>query len=147
MIIKRRYASFGALLKDPLSKQAMINSIKNTSKEFTDEKAESILVEASWIIFYQADLGCGIPGNAYRQMQEKFEELDKTDPFDNGLTYNDVTRVLTFPSRRGNAMMQWLIRNETADLNAEIIQIIAFEKDGQGIKAIEPWKLEGEVYF
>ena len=95
----------------------------------------------------QTDLGSGIPGECYQLMKGAFEELDKTDPFDNHLTYRDVTQVLTFPSRKGNAMELFLIRGETTDLNAEIVQIIAIEKDGNGVKAIEPWELPYVVYF
>lgn len=61
--------------------------------------------------------------NAYQQMCDDFKMLDKCKPFNNGLDYRSVTKVITFPSRKGNAMMQWLIRDKTADLCAEIIQI------------------------
>ena len=134
-------------MNDEASKQIILNSIKKSSKQIPDDEIERILQAASGVIVYQADLGCGIPGDAYQQMCKEFEQLDKIKPFDNGLDYRSVTKVITFSSRRGNAMMQWLIRAQTADLCAEIIQIIAFEHDGSNIKPVEPWEMDAIVYF
>lgn len=147
MIIKRQYATFGLLMKDEKSKQVILEAIKESSKQISEDEIEQILQASSDVIVYQADLGCGIPGDAYQQICRKFKTLDKTNPFDNGLDYRSVTKVVTFPSRKGNAMMQWLIRAQTSDLCAEIIQVIAFERDGSNIKPVEPWEPDSVIYF
>ena len=117
MIIKRQYATFGMLMKDEKSRQVILEAIKESSKQVPEDEIEHILQASSGVIVYQADLGCGIPGDAYQKMRKKFDMLDKTSPFDNGLDYRSVTKVLTFPSRKGNAMMQWLIRGKTSDFS------------------------------
>lgn len=139
MIIKRQYETYGMLMTDEKTKAAIYDALSKSNRPMSKERIERIVNYIHWIRFDQTDLGSGIPGECYQLMKKAFEELDKTDPFDNHLTYRDVTQVLTFPSRKGNAIELFLIRGETAELGAEIVQIIAFEQDGNGVKAIEPW--------
>ena len=146
MIIKREYATFGALYKDELTKNEIKRAIKESMPSTSDNDIDLMLDYVREVIFNQADLGCGIPGDAYQKMKEVFVELDRKTPFDNGLDYRDVTKVITFPSRKGNAMTQWLIRGETSDYCNEIVQVIAFEKKGLSIIPIEPW-FPGIVHF
>ena len=141
MIIKREYVTFGNLMSDSVTADVIRDAIKG-SKEYqvTEEDVERILkyVCSEGLIFNQAELGCGIPWDSYQKMLERFKELDITHPFDNGLDYRDVSRVLTFPDEDGNAITQWLIRGKTADWHDEIFQIVAFERIGSETVLIEP---------
>ena len=71
---------------------------------------------------------------------DKLNELDIKEPFDNGYTYRDVSGSVFYPSRKGNALMQILYCRKF-ESPIEIVQVIAFEKDGDTIKPIEPWDI------
>ncbi len=146
MIIKREYATFGALMKDELTGNEIKKAMKESLPNLSNKDIDSILDHVREVIFNQADFDCGIPGDAYQKMKEVFVELDRKTPFDNGLDYRNVTKVISFPSRKGNAMTQWLIRGETSDYCNEIVQVIAFEMKGLSIVPIEPW-FPGIVHF
>ena len=139
MIIKREYATFGALLRDKITGNLMRQAIRESKPDISEEDIDKIFNYVREVIFNQAELGCGVPGEAYQKMRKVFAELDNKSPFDNGLDYRDVNKVITFPSRKGNAMTQWLIRGANSDYCNEIVQVIAFEKNGSSIVPIEPW--------
>lgn len=143
MIIKRKHETYGMLLSDEKTKKNMYEIMRKYN--LTDQQIKDKFSYIWWTRFEMTEMGAGISGDAYREMKNAFASLDSTDPFDNHLTYSDVTKVLTFPSRKGNAVMQWLIRGANSDLGDEIVQIVAFEKNGNYIKAIEPWELNTDI--
>ena len=71
---------------------------------------------------------------------KEFERLDKEQPFDNGYTYRDVTDVICYPSRQGRAIMQVMYRH-IMDMDPDIVQVVAFESDGESIKQVEAWEV------
>ncbi len=143
MIIKREYATYGQLVSDKASKDAIIEIFDKHN--VPQDVYEYILDPYNDIIVMNTDMESGIPGEAYQELRATFTELDKTVPFDNGLTYKDATSVLTFSSRKGAAITQVLYRNK-ADMPKVIVQVVAFEyKDGE-TNFIEPWNI-GQVYL
>ena len=145
MIIKRKYLTYGRLLEDPASKEAIYNSIKNCKNSLKTEEIDRLMMEDAWVIAANTDMGSGIPGEAFRNYMKEFEKLDKEVPFDNGFSYRDVTDVICFPSRQGRAVMQIMYR-KIQDLNPEIVQVIAFETDGDSINQVEEWDV-GTIYL
>ena len=146
MIIKREYVTFGTLAKDKVTGDLMRKAIKESQPDLSENKIDEMLYYIREVIFNQAELGCGIRGEAYQKMREMFTKLDNEIPFDNGLTYRDVTDVITFPNKEGNEMTQWLIRKENSDYCNEIVQVIAFKNSEAGIVPIEPW-FPGHIIF
>ena len=139
MIIKRKFATYGQLCSDDKSKNAIAKILEKY--KVSQDIYETTLDSYNGLIVLNTDLGSGIPGNAYHEIRAALDELDKTDPFDNGLTYMDVSDILTFSSRKGAAIMQVLYKRR-CELPSLIVQVIAFEyKDGKTL-VIEPWKID-----
>ena len=90
------------------------------------------------------DMGSGIPGPAYQELRKAFDELDITDPYDNGLTYRDVTDVYMDYSRKGSAILQILYRNKV-EMPKVIVQVVAFEYKNGNVEFIEPWNIESVI--
>jgi len=139
MIIKRKYEQIGILVeKDIASKEILMKAL--TSK-YDEMEAERILKCDSDSFLYLADMSLCIP--KYDEVMKILDELDDEKPYDNGLTYRDVTRVQLFPSRKGSAAELWMI-NLVPERISRIVQIIAIEyKDGVNT-FIQSW---GENYI
>lgn len=140
MIIKRKYATYGQLFEDEASKNTITRIFDKY--EVRKEVYDYILDKYNDIIVMNTDMGSGIPGQAYQELRQAFDELDVTKPYDNGLTYRDATNVFMDYSREGSAIIQILYRNKV-DMPKVIVQVVAFEyKDGKTV-FIEPWNIEG----
>lgn len=138
MIIKRKYACYYQLMNDPDSMEVILKSCKKYG--MTEDAIMELLPQDDWVIVCNTDIGSGIPADIYNDFCAGFEILDREKPFDNGLTYNDVAGVVTYPSRKGNAMTQVLYSNYM-EMPKTIVQVIAFECDESSIKQIEPWDI------
>ncbi len=98
------------------------------------------------IIVLNTDVDSDIPGQAYQELRQIFDELDKTHPYDNGFTYKDVTNAVPIDSsRKGSAIMQVLVK-EQAELPTLIVQVVAFEYRNGELYFIEPWDV-GSIYI
>ena len=138
MIIKRRFATYGQLCGDEKSKDAISGILEKY--KVSQDIFEATLDPYNGIIVLNTDLGSGIPGKAYQEIRVALDELDKTNPFENGLTYKDVSDIRTFTSRNGAAIMQVLYKRRCEE-SPLIVQVIAFEyKDGKTV-VIEPWEI------
>ncbi len=142
MIIKRKYATYGQLSADGVTKATIIRIFEkyNVSEDiynFTLDPYNDVIV-------MNTDMGSGIPGQAYQELRKEFDELDITNPYDNGLTYRDATDVYMDYSRKGSAILQILYRNKV-EMPKVIVQVVAFEyKDGK-VEFIEPWNIESVI--
>ncbi len=138
MIIKRKYACYYQLTNEPESKAVILKAFKKggVSEELTDY----LLTVNGGVIVCNTDMGSCIPASVYNDFCAELEKLDRIKPFDNGLTYSAVTDILSFSSRKGNAMAQVLC-NRAVESPPRIVQVIAFEHDGESIRPIEPWNL------
>lgn len=144
MIIKRELCTYGQLMFDEFTR----SEIKKVYEKhgLSEEDMRNQMGYVHNVLVLNTEMGSGIPGKVYFDLKQLFERLDLEKPFDNGMTYKDVTDSCCFSSRKGNAIMQWLI-NRTPDCVPLIVQVVAFERDGQYIKAIEPWDVSGTVSF
>ena len=142
MIIKRKYATYGQLSADEVTKATIIRIFEkfNVSEDiynFTLDPYNDVIV-------MNTDMGSGIPGPAYQELRKAFDELDITDPYDNGLTYRDVTDVYMDYSRKGSAILQILYRNKV-EMPKVIVQVVAFEYKNGNAEFIEPWNIESVI--
>lgn len=138
MIIHRRYATYGQMLQDKNAKEIIINALCESSKKYTYDEAVELLEADSWVIIQNTDMGSLIPADAYQNIIKNLDILDESDPYDNGLTYRDVTGIQFYPSRKGNALLQ-ILYSKKFEQPLVIVQVIAFEHNGQTINPIEPW--------
>ena len=99
MIIKRQYELINFLLsRDPTSSDAFDRITKSLDPNI------SATIRRSSFTLNEAGLGCGLPGEMFGELLQEFNDLDETSPYDNGLTYQDVSKVVTYPSRQGRAI-------------------------------------------
>lgn len=138
MIIKRKFETYGQLSREAASRQIIAETLeKYNVKKFI---IDNTLDPYNDLIFCNTDMSCCLPCEAFQEIETKFEELDKGQPYDNGFTYNDVSGVMTYPSRKGTAVVQ-VLYNKKVEMPVRIVQIVAFEtKDGKTY-FIEPWDI------
>ena len=138
MIIKRKYATYGQLSADEATKATITQIFEKYN--VSEYIYNSTLDPYNDVIVMNTDMSSGIPGQAYQELCQAFEELDVTNPYDNGLTYRDATNVFMDYSRKGSAILQILYRNRV-EMPKVIVQVVAFEyKDGK-VEFIEPWDI------
>ena len=143
MIIKRMYCTYGQLMEDEKTSSMLMEALKKTMSE---DSAKHIMNEDANIFVFNTDMGSGIPGTAYQEIRQGLEHLDKSAPYDNGLSLADVTQVVAFPNEEGNAVTQFMI-NRIYDLQEIIVQVVAFECDDKNeMHFIEPWDV-GQISF
>ena len=135
MIIKRKYETIGILSeRDPRIKDMFINDLKT---RFDKNEAFRILEKNHDTLFYSIDMGSLIQDK--ETLLNKLDKLDKEEPYDNGLTYRDVQKVVPFPNRKGAALELWLIQVASEDHPTRIVEIIAIENEKGKTELIKPW--------
>ena len=135
MIIKRKYETMGILSeRDPRIKELFLNDLKT---RFNEKEALRILEKNHDVLFYSTDMGSLIQDK--EALLKELDKLDNEEPYDNGLTYRDVQKVATFPSRKGNALELWLIQIPSEDHPTRIVEIIAMEHENGKTGLIMPW--------
>lgn len=135
MIIQRRYECLGVLLQnDPKSKEVFYAA-------FAEDVAAShiawLVSENHWLALHNADMGCGIPGETYKSIMEQFAELDKTDPYDNGLTYRDVNKTTSFCSKSGKEI-SFILKHEFDGME-RIVQVLSIRTEDGNTTIADPW--------
>ena len=134
MIIKRKYELIGELIKhDPESKKIIMDALLT---HFDRKGAEKVLTADSESYLYIKDMSLCIPD--FENVLRRLDELDSTKPYDNGLTYKDVSSTVAFPDKSGEAIEIWLISSKIERPN-RIVQIIAFKNKGEETQFIDPW--------
>ena len=87
MIIERKYVTLKKLyMTDPLSKEVIDKVFKAPAGH--EEELQDLFRRNSWTRLFNATMGCCIPNFGF--LWDSFEELDKTNPYDNGKTIKDV---------------------------------------------------------
>ena len=125
MRIKRKYEWFGFLYEnDPLAKEAI--DVAFAEVDFPEDRKQHLIEQGYSLIPAYMDLGSGIPGQCYRSFMDRFDELDISDPYDNGLTFKDFSQVEYTTSRKGTAVQFRLIK-QNADYPYRIVGIVAVE--------------------
>ncbi len=134
MIIKRKYELISILCKnDASAKKIILDAI---SEGRNGDEIQQIFDSIQNSYLYLADDDYCIRN--IDVMMNNIEQLDKKAPYDNGLTYRDVKKVIPFPSRKGNALELWLINSEL-ERQDRIVQIIAIENINNKMSFVETW--------
>lgn len=142
MIIKRKYEKIGVLIeRDSASKDLFFKAM---SKQYDNqEQIVEHLNKISNVFIYNADMGICV--ERWDLIWEGLEMLDNTNPYDNGLTYNDVSEVLNVgSSRKGNAIELWMISRK-AEMPTRIVDVVAIENKEHSVKTIEPWEVNYRI--
>ncbi len=140
MIIQRRYEWLGVLYEnDPLSKAAIDRAF---AMENIDEDRKKMLIDYNhYNIPAFLNLGCGIPGMCYSHFMDEFVSLDKIAPYDNGLTFNDVSTIEFETSPKGTAIQCRFI-NQFADCPYRIVGFAAIKDKKPGFTLIKGWDMK-----
>lgn len=88
-------------------------------------------------------MGCGIKDIG--KFREKLEKLDEISPYENGFTYQEVSSVVTLPSREGNEL-QMILVNDYVDCPRRIVEVITIEHGNGKTSLIPSWDLTGIIF-
>ena len=131
MIIKRQYEILGILVqRDPKAKEIIYRILAGMENELL----EQVLSPFAQITLYNADLSCGIPGYLFQEILKEMNHLDKVEPYDNGLTYRNVSFIAFEPSRKGNAI-RIIMKNSYIEQPERIVKVISIDDE----KVIDDW--------
>ncbi len=131
MIIRRQYEILGMVVKrDPKAKEI----VDKVCKELDPDLQARIFSPYINLTLFNADMGCGLPGEMFSKLLEEFNKLDETYPYDNGLTYQDVTSVSFEPSRKGTAI-KLIMKSQKIEMPERVVCVIAVE----GNSLIKDW--------
>lgn len=123
MIIKRQYEILGMVVKRDTKAQKIAEQV---CKDLDSELCEAIFSPYISLTLYNAGMGCGLPGEMFSKLLEEFNRLDETDPYDNGLTYRDVTSIEYETSRKGSAI-RLIMKSNKAEQAERIVKVIAVD--------------------
>lgn len=142
MVIERKYEWLGMLYKNDPAARTIIDkafALENVTAEWKQE----LLDHNEQNICAFMGMGCGIPGDSYQYMMKEFEKIDKTEPYDNGLSFGSVTNIEYETSRKGTAIqMRFVIDKGFEDpFVYRIVGFAALEnKDGK-IGVNKGWRM------
>lgn len=140
MKIARKYCRIYDLLQDEPSRNLFYKVFSYAG--FSDDRRDDHLASIEHVILHDATEGCAIPNFDY--LRTELDRLDETYLIDNGLSYRDVTRVDTFPSRKGKAITL-ILRHITTEVD-QIVQVVAIEDTEHGPQTITPWSVPGRLW-
>lgn len=87
MIIERKYLTLKSMCeKDPNYKKIVYENLENV---IDIENINTLLNQR----LIELEMGCGLSGEGYSKLQEYCNEMDKTNPFDNGYNIADINDV------------------------------------------------------
>lgn len=137
MIIPRKYELFGILYKNDAKAKQVID---DAFSEIDPHKAESLIRYNHDRIIAWFDIGSGVSGEAYQKILKGFSALDITDPYDNGLTFRDVSKIGYESSRKGTAI-QMRFYSCKADCPIRIIGVVAIKNDSGKLEIDKGWPI------
>lgn len=132
MIIKRKYESIYRIMqRDPAGRQIVEQAYANAG---IDDKEQQRLLEyvlCNRISLSTAEMGSGIVNIEY--IRNEFERLDVKHPYDNGLTFADVTRSVVLATAEDKLAL-CLISDFDGDSN--IVTFVGLDKSAEGSIAL-----------
>ena len=139
MIIARKYEWLGILYdNDPESRKLIDEAFTLTPRAIEEKKF--LLENNHCNISAFLNLGCGIPGETYQYFMKGFEALDQEHPYDNGLTFKDVTSIEYETSRKGTALQMRFVC-QPYDFRYRIVGVVAIENRDGKVCTNKGWKM------
>ena len=111
-----------------------------SAERIEDDRKKELLNYNYFNISAFLNLGCGIPGKCYSLFMKEFEELDLVYPYDNGLTFNEVTSIEYETSRKGTAIQMRFV-SKMFDGPYRIVGFAAVENKGGMISINKGWRM------
>lgn len=139
MFIQRKYEWLGVLYQnDLLSKIAIDKAFAQL--DISDVRKKELLEYNHSNISAFMGLGCGIPGECYSRFMDEFDKLDNSHPYENGLSFNDVSDIEYETSRKGSAIQMRFV-SKKCDLPYRIVGFAALENTNGIILINKGWKM------
>ena len=139
MIIQRKYELLGILYQnDQLSKKAIDTAFIEAN--INEERKKELLEYNHDNISAFMNTGCGIPGACYSHFMDEFEKLDQSYPYDNSLSFKDVSCIEFETSRKGTAIQMRFV-SKKYDLPYRIVGFAALENTDQEIHINKGWQM------
>ena len=116
-----------------------IETTREIRKIVGNESAIIILTAYKWDDILDEAVQAGVDSFIAKplfasKLLEEFNKLDETYPYDNGLTYQDVTSVSFEPSRKGTAI-KLIMKSQKIEMPERVVCVIAVE----GNSLIKDW--------
>lgn len=141
MIIERKYEWLGILYKnDELSKDAIDKAFAAIELSSDMKSKEELLEYNGANIPAFMNMGCGIPGECYHKFMSDFEKLDISNPYDNGLSFNDVTKIEYEVSRKGMAIQMRFV-SERVEMPYRIVGFAAIQNTNGAFSINKGWRM------
>ncbi len=123
---------FGILYNDPDSKKIIDEALDQYHS--VSQKNAILRGDSNFIPAY-FDMGCGIAGNAYKQIMAGLDKLDNEKPYDNGLSLGDTTNVEYEFSRHGKRLQLRLVNMRYGDPYRIVGFVTVSERNGKAVLA------------
>ena len=132
MIIKRRYVSIYRIMqRDPAGHQIIEQAYANAGIDNKEQQRLLEYVLCNRISLSTAEMGSGIVNIEY--IRNEFERLDAEQPYDNGLTFADVTRSVVLATSKDKLAL-CLISDFDGD--SDIVTFVGLDKMAEGSIAL-----------
>ena len=139
LIIQRKYEWLGLLYQnDPSSKEAIDTAFAQLN--INDNRKKELLEYNYSCISAFMDLGCGIPGECYSRFMDEFDNLDNSHPYENGLSFNDVSDIEYETSRKGTSIQMRFV-SKKFDLPYRIVGFAALYNTNGKILINKGWQM------
>ena len=139
MIVPRKYEWLGLLYENDSDSKTVIDKAFESFHISAEQKVKLLDYNHCNISAF-LNLGCGIPGEVYASFMKDFEALDKTSPYDNGLTFNDVSSIEYETSRKGSAIQMSFI-TQMYDSPYRIVGFAAIDNEKGVLKINKGWTM------
>ena len=139
MRIKRKYELLGILYENDQPSREAIDSAFDLCN-VSEERRKQLLEWNGAFIPAFFNIGCMIPGECYKAFMDRFEELDASIPYDNGLSFKDVHSVEFETSRKGTAIQLRLV-NQVMDMPYRIVGFVAIENVNDRLRINKGWEM------
>lgn len=139
MIIPRKYEWLGILYEQDPEVKDLVDKAFDLAK-ITSEYKKRLLEYNHCNLPAFLNMGCGIPGDSYSFIMQGLEVLDKTKPYENGLSFSDVTNIEYETSRKGTAIQMRFV-SEPADCPYRIVGFAAVENRNGSIRKNKGWEM------
>lgn len=139
MIIERQYEWIGVLYENDQFSKKIIDDAFNVVEMSTEEK-DKLLQYNYYNILAFCNLGSGIPSKCYSYIMNEFKKIDSKNPYDNGLTFMDISKIEFETSRKGNAIQLRFVR-EACGQPYRIIGFASIENKNNSMRIGEGWRM------